>query len=107
MSVSLPVRRRFASLFSRRLSALFGAEGDALALAMRVIAAATVDLCPRRDYERLLGMQEADGSWPTGWMYKYGSSGVLIGNKGLTTALAGEAVKKYRELQSELQSYDP
>lgn len=72
-----------------------GAEGDALALAMRVSAAASVGVKATRDCERLRAMQEEDGSWPVGWVYKYGSSGVRIGNKGLTTALAVAAIRKY------------
>ncbi|KAH9959682.1 hypothetical protein BC827DRAFT_1156239 [Russula dissimulans] len=52
-----------------------GCSGDALALAMRVIAGA-----------------EEDGGWEAGWVYKYGTSGVKIGNRGLTTALALNAI---------------
>jgi len=33
-----------------------------------------------------------DGSWEPGWMYRYGSTGVKIGNRGLTTALAVKAI---------------
>ena len=100
ISVSLVIRERFSPLFAARVSAHFGSAGDALALSMRIIAATAVGLSDTCDYERLLAMQEVDGSWPTGWMYKYGSADILIGNKGLTTALAVNAVKAYSSLNS-------
>ncbi|KAJ8482994.1 hypothetical protein ONZ51_g4991 [Trametes cubensis] len=98
LSVSHLVRERFVDLFCERVSERFGATGDALALSMRIHAALSVGLLnDSRDYERLLTMQEEDGSWPTGWIYKYGASGILVGNKGLTTAMAVTAIRKYRE----------
>ncbi|KAI1792346.1 HAD-like domain-containing protein [Ganoderma leucocontextum] len=95
LAVSPAVRQRLGKLFAERVQERSGAEGDALALAMRVTAAASVGGRAARDYERLMAMQEEDGSWPVGWMYKYGSSGVRIGNKGLTTAMAVAAIRKY------------
>ena len=86
-------------LFAERVAEHFGTEGDALALAMRVYAAATVGILDSRDYEQLRKMQEADGSWPMGWIYRYGAKVVLVGNKGLTTALAVSAIQKYNELE--------
>jgi hypothetical protein len=65
---------------------------DAQALAMRIIAAATVGIRDTVDYERLLATQEEDGSFPLGWVYKFCVSGMLIGNKGLATALAVKAI---------------
>jgi hypothetical protein len=70
----------------------FEVEGDCLALAMRIIAAATVGLVCDADVRKLASMQRDDGSWTTGWIYKFGSSGVLIANDGLTTALATKAI---------------
>ncbi|EIN08974.1 HAD-like protein [Punctularia strigosozonata HHB-11173 SS5] len=102
MSVSPTVHARFAPLFSRRVLERFGAEGDAMALAMRIIAASKVQFCDTVDYQRLLDMQEVDGSWPVGWVYKYGGADIVIGNKGLTTALAIEAVEAVRSLHAVL-----
>ena len=104
LSVSSYVRQRIGQLFSKRVAEHFGAEGDALALAMRIHAAAAVDLCDSRDYECLKRMQEADGSWPMGWMYRIAARGILIGNKGLTTALAVSAMRNYKELELRLHS---
>ena len=107
LSVSIYARQRIGRLFAKRVAEHFGAEGDALALAMRIQAATVVDLCDSRDYERLERMQEADGSWPIGWMYKYGpAKNVLIGNKGLTTAFALSAMRNYKGLELRLRSFD-
>ncbi|KAJ6490886.1 HAD-like protein [Mycena sanguinolenta] len=94
IAVSPSVRERFGPLFASRISKLFGSTGDALALSMRVLAAAVVGLCDIADHDRLLAMQELDGSWPMGWVYKYGAVDILIGTKGLTTALAVNALKE-------------
>ncbi|KAF7347952.1 HAD-like protein [Mycena sanguinolenta] len=90
----LPYGSAFGPLFASRMSNLFGSTGDALALSMRVLAAAVVVLCDVADHDRLLAMQELDGSWPMGWVYKYGAVDILIGSKGLTTALAVNALKE-------------
>ena len=107
LSVSIYARQRIGPLFAKRVAEHFGAEGDALALAMRIHAATVVDLCDNRDYERLRRMQEMDGSWPIGWMYKYGpAKDLLIGNKGLTTAFAVSAIRNYKDLELRLRSFD-
>ena len=106
LSTSTYARQRLGPLFTKRVTEQFGTEGDALALAMRVHAAAAVDVCDARDYMQLTRMQAADGSWPVGWVYKYGATGVLIGNVGLTTALAVSAIRRYKELELCFRSLD-
>ncbi|KAI9437652.1 HAD-like domain-containing protein [Lactarius indigo] len=84
---------RLAPLLRARIQERTGAAaGDALALAMRVLAGSIVGLRQAHDLAMLLSLQCEDGSWGPGWMYKYGSSGVKIGNRGLTTALALNAI---------------
>lgn len=99
LTVSPAVRARFEPLFAIRVRERFGAEGDALALAMRIVAASHVGISDTVDHERLLGMQLSDGSWETGWVYRYGKTGILIGSKGLTTALAVNALGAYEKLK--------
>lgn len=70
-----------------------GTSGDALSLSMRILTSVSLGICNEIDIQSLLSMQEEDGSWDAGWMYKYGSSGVKIGNRGLTTALAFKAIQ--------------
>ncbi|KAI0832924.1 hypothetical protein BC628DRAFT_1407287 [Trametes gibbosa] len=92
----LPFHANLHDLFKERLTERFGEPGDALALAMRILAATSVGLSDRRGCEQLLAMQAADGAWQTGWMYKYGMSGVLVKNQGLTTAMAVAAIRRYQ-----------
>lgn len=102
LSVSPHVFNSFAPLFRQRVFERSGAEGDAQQLAMRVIAGAAVGVKMFVDYERLVGMQEEDGAWPMGWAYKYGGSGILLGNKGWTTSLAVKAIEAFETLDKEL-----
>ncbi|KAH9034151.1 HAD-like domain-containing protein [Lactarius hengduanensis] len=96
---------RLAPLLRARIEERTGAaSGDALALAMRVLAGTVVGLRLAHDLALLLPLQREDGGWGPGWMYKYGSSGVKIGNRGLTTALALNAISA---LQSPPQPQPP
>jgi hypothetical protein len=87
------VRKRFGPLLAKHIQVQFGTAGDALALSMRIIAASRVGLWDQQDFDQLLRMQEADGSWPLGWLCKFNSGKHLMGNKCLTTALAIQALK--------------
>ncbi|PIL29251.1 hypothetical protein GSI_09300 [Ganoderma sinense ZZ0214-1] len=100
LDVSPAVRQRLGKLFAERVQERCSADsgGDALALAMRVAAAASAGVRAARDCEWLRAMQEEDGAWPIGFICRYGSGGVKIGNKGLTTALAVAAIRKYEAL---------
>jgi hypothetical protein len=83
---------RFASLLAARIKERIGLPGDPLALAMRLLAGIRLGIRNNRDLETLLAMQGDDGSWAPGWVYRYGSSGVQIGNAGLSTAFALKAI---------------
>ena len=84
---------KFTRLLRERVLERTGCtQGDALALAMRVIVGAGVGLRLERDLAALLPLQYEDGGWGPSWIYKYGSSGIKIGNRGLTTALALNAI---------------
>ena len=85
-------------IFRERIQERIGSEGDALALAMRVLASASVGIRDEMDLRTLLSLQQEDGGWEAGWMYKYGSSGINIGNRGLTTALAINAIEALNHL---------
>lgn len=80
-------------LLQERLQERVGAPGDALALAMRVVACARVDICNAVDLRNLLTMQLEDGSWGPGAMYRYGSADISLGNFGLATALTIQAIQ--------------
>lgn len=80
-------------LLKERVQERIGVEGDALTLAMRILVTDFVGIRNEVDLRALLPLQCVDGGWEIGWMCKYGSSGLRIGNRGLTTALAIKAVE--------------
>lgn len=80
-------------VLKERVQERIGAEGDSLALAMRILVCDFVGVRDEVDLRTLLALQCEDGGWEVGWMYKYGSSGISIGNRGLATALAIKAVE--------------
>ena len=87
-----PLHARLVPLLRACIIERAGCPGDALALAMRVLAGAAVDLRLERDLEALLPLQCEDGGWELSWLYKLHTSGDKIGNRGLTTALALNAI---------------
>ena len=95
---------RLVPLLRTRILERTGASGDALSLAMRVLAGTVVGLRLEQDLTQLLPLQCEDGGWGPGWMYKYGSADIKIGNRGLTTALALDAISALQSLPSPLPS---
>lgn len=79
-------------LLESRLRERVGLAGNALDLAMRILACAQMGVDCYDDRQALLGMQCDDGSWEPGWMYQYGSTGMKIGNRAVTTAVAVAAL---------------
>ena len=59
---------------------------------MRIITCNSLGLKCRTDRRALLDLQCEDGGWKAGWMYRYGSTGVELGNWGVTTAIAVKAI---------------
>ncbi|KAI1108083.1 HAD-like protein [Nemania sp. NC0429] len=81
-----------APLLASRLRERLGMSGDALDLAMRVKSCTHMGIACEDDRSRLLDMQCEDGGWEGGWIYRYGSTGVKVGNRGVTTAVAVAAL---------------
>ncbi|KAK7183120.1 hypothetical protein DPSP01_010905 [Paraphaeosphaeria sporulosa] len=79
-------------LLGSRLKERVAKNGNALDLAMRIIACTYLGVECSVDREALLAMQLEDGSWEPGWIYRYGSTGVKLGNRGATTAFALKAI---------------
>ena len=92
------IREQYRSIFAERLYERIGTPGDSLELAMRVLACASLGIGNEVDLTRLREKQGLDGGWEDGWFYRYGMSGIYIGNKGLTTAFAMSAIKAAAEL---------
>lgn len=80
-------------LLKERVQERIGTEGDSLALAMRILVCDFLGIRDETDLRALRPLQCEDGGWEIGWMYKYGSSGIRIGNRGLTTAFAIKAIE--------------
>jgi hypothetical protein len=79
-------------LLKSRVRERLGVGGSALDLAMRIITCAQMGVACDDDRRVLLDLQGEDGSWDAGWMYQYGSLGVKIGNRAVTTAMAVAAL---------------
>ncbi|KAG2364404.1 HAD-like domain-containing protein [Suillus spraguei] len=84
-------------LLMERIQERIGVDGDALALSMRLQLCAYLGLRNDVDLRTLLPLQCEDGGWEIGWIYKYGSSGIKIGNRGLTTSLAVKAILEMQQ----------
>lgn len=87
------VARNTAALLRERLKERMNSEADSMGLAMRVLACHYMGLRNELDLQRLLTMQQEDGSFEIGWLCQYGKTQMKLGNRGLTTALAVRAVE--------------
>ncbi|RAK81491.1 HAD family hydrolase [Aspergillus fijiensis CBS 313.89] len=90
---SSPLRARLMPLLRERVYERVGAVDDAISLAMRVYACKLLGMSNMLDERALRDMQCEDGGFPTSWVYRFGSTGVKIGSRGLTTALAIKAIE--------------
>ncbi|CAK3813109.1 Alpha-D-glucose-1-phosphate phosphatase [Lecanosticta acicola] len=86
------VRGKLERVLRERVAERVGREGGAIELAMRIINCCEFGISCRGDVSALLQLQEEDGGWPASWMYRYGSTGVQLGNRGVTTAMAIKAL---------------
>ena len=89
-----------------RVQERLGQPGDALDLAMRVLACDSLDVSCNEDRNKLLDSQRDDGGWEEGHLYRYGSTGVGIGNRGVTTALALKAIRSMRASEQMAEEQD-
>jgi hypothetical protein len=91
-------------LLQKRILERVGAPGNAVELGMRLLAAlntqagiAGMERVWAGDLMKLRDLQCMDGGWEIGWLCKYGSSGVEVGNRGLCTAFAVKAIQGFEE----------
>ncbi|KAI9437689.1 HAD-like domain-containing protein [Lactarius indigo] len=95
-STDARLHEQLAPLLRERILEQAGAAGDALALSMRVLAGIIVDVRLECEVAKLLPLQREDGGWGPSSVYKFGLSDVKIGNRGLTTAFALNAIAALR-----------
>ena len=80
-----------------------------MGLSVRIFAGISTDVTFgsetiwNKDILQLRGLQSKDGGWKTGWLCRYGKTGVLIGNWGLTTAMAAKALKETKDISYQRQ----
>lgn len=79
-------------LLEERIQERIGQSGNALSLAMRLLTCNVFGIKDQVDLDVLLSLQCGDGGWGLDWMYRYGS-GIKVGNRGVTTALAINAIE--------------
>ena len=80
------------SLLVQRTGERVGQPGSALDLAMRILTCDLLGLECSVDRQALAKLQYEDGGWHASPMYQYGSTGLTLGNRGVTTALAVKAL---------------
>jgi hypothetical protein len=90
----------FRPLLAERVRERIGAPGDALCLAMRLLAGTVVAITNPIDTLRLRSMQCKDGGWDISVVYRYGASRLNIGNRGLATVLAMQAIQKSTQVST-------
>jgi len=79
--------------YAERVLERAGCPGDAIALAMRVLAGVAVGLRMERDLAALLPLQLNDGEWGNRMCVQVRLAwGLKIGKRGVTTALALNAI---------------
>ncbi|KAF2748684.1 hypothetical protein M011DRAFT_374562, partial [Sporormia fimetaria CBS 119925] len=92
-SSKAPELENLKAMLKECVSERLGVEGNSVCLAIRIFLCVKLGIPhSKKDLERLVAMQEEDGSFGVGWYYNFGRSGVKIGHRGLTAALAVEAL---------------
>ncbi|KAK2589419.1 hypothetical protein QQS21_012905 [Conoideocrella luteorostrata] len=89
------LHREFAELLVPRLKERIRLPADPIALAMRLIACEKFGVADEVDLKSLLAMQCEDGGWAMGQLYQYASKKLVIGNRGVSTALASQAIEGF------------
>ena len=94
-STDVSIHASLAPLLKERVLERVGRESDAVSLAMRIAVCKQVGVKEEAeiDYKALLLQQCEDGGWDNCWIYRYGIFDIKIGSRGLTTALALEAIE--------------
>ncbi|KAL2005482.1 hypothetical protein VTN00DRAFT_2693 [Thermoascus crustaceus] len=68
------------------------ADGDAMELAIRILACYSLGIRHKIDLTKQLSLQQEDGGWEIGYLCRTGKTGSRLVNRGYTIALAVNAV---------------
>lgn len=93
------LRERFGPVLRDCVLERMEADGDALALASRLIAAARCGVRNDRNMEKLLVLQLGDGSWEAGVVYQFTRVSGVAWHQGLTVSLAVLAIEEWDNLR--------
>lgn len=88
-----PELDELAGLVKAEVGQRIGRDKDIMAASLRAVSAQALGLDNSEDVQTLLATQELDGGWGLAWMVKYGSSSLKIGNRGVVTAMAVNAIR--------------
>ena len=89
------LRHRFGPLLRDCVMERMEADGDALAVAARVIAAARCGVSDERGLEKLLRSQDEDGGWERGVVYRFNRQEGVAWHRGFTVAMAVLAFEEW------------
>ncbi|KAJ5507004.1 HAD-like protein [Penicillium freii] len=89
------VYKEFSELLIPRLKERIRIPVDPVGLAMRLIACEQFGIADEADLKALLAVQCEDGGWEMGVLYQYASKKLKIGNRGVSTALALQAIEGF------------
>lgn len=93
------LRKRFGPVLRDCVLERMEADGDALALASRLIAAARCGVRNDHNMARLLALQREDGSWEAGVVYQFSRVSGVAWHQGLTVSLAILAIEEWDYLR--------
>jgi hypothetical protein len=97
ISNSPELHRHLKPLLLERIKERIGASGDAVALAMRILVCKSLGIKNEIDARSLLAMQCEDGGWELCWMFRQPTASANVGNRGVTTAFAVNAINAVKE----------
>jgi hypothetical protein len=83
-------------MLRERIKERIGLEADAPGLAMRLLVCEQANVRDVRGLKNLMAMQETDGGWEAGELFAYASKNLRIGNRGVSSALAANAIGRCR-----------
>ena len=95
------LRDRFGPMLKACVLERMEADGDALALASRLITAARCGVRDERNMERLLRLQKEDGSWEKGVVYRFNRTQGVAWHQGFTVSLAILAIEEWDFLRQD------
>ena len=89
------LRERFGPVLRDCVRERMEADGDALALALRLIAAARCGVRNEHNMAKLLTLQKEDGSWEAGVVYQFTRVSGVAWHQGFTVSLAVLAIEEW------------